>query len=220
MATFVWHSKSIGNLSAILSCMQTEIEAKWLQIDIQAMRDRLRSAGATVVAPERLMKRTVYDFPDNRLQSMGGWARVRDEGNKVTMSYKQLNSRTLHGTEEVTVTVDDYMAACSLLASIGMVQKSYQETKRESWVLQDTEVELDTWPWIPSFIEIEAKTEEKLLSVANTLLLDMQRARFGSVEVAYQAEYAVTEDEINAWPEIVFSAVPSWLGLKRIKTNR
>jgi len=32
---------------------------------------------------------------------------------------------------------------------------SYQETRREKWMLDDAEVTIDTWPWIPTFIEIE-----------------------------------------------------------------
>jgi hypothetical protein len=52
--------------------MQTEIEAKWLDTDIGEMRNRLKAIGATLAAPERLMVRSVFDYPDKKLASIGG----------------------------------------------------------------------------------------------------------------------------------------------------
>lgn len=199
--------------------MQTEIEAKWLDINLEEMRQRLKTIGATLVAPERLMIRSVFDYPDNRLNKNSGWIRVRDEGNKVTMGYKQLNGRTLHGTKEVSITVDSFEGACEFLLSIGFVQKAYQETKRESWKLGDTEIELDTWPWVPSLIEIEAKDEETLWHAARKLGLLQNDAFYGSVEIAYQAIYEVTEADVNSWPEIRFGTVPKWLDSKKKRTT-
>jgi adenylate cyclase class 2 len=191
--------------------METEIEAKWLNIDTVAFRKTLHKVGASLVVPERLMSRRVFDYPDHRLEKIGGWIRVRDEGDKVTMSYKQLNDRTLHGTKEVTVIVDDFDNGCNFLESIGLVGNSFQETKRESWKLGGVEIEIDTWPWIPSFVELEAKTEETLKDAAKILGLDYADALHGSVETAYQAVYDVTEEEIDNWAEIRFIDVPEWL---------
>lgn len=194
--------------------METEIEAKWLNIDTEAFRKTLKAVGAALKVPERLMSRRVFDYPDHRLEKIGGWVRVRDEGDKVTMSYKQLNDRTLHGTKEVTITVNDFITACSFLESVGFVCDALQETKRESWKLGDVEIEIDTWPWIPSFIEIEAKSEDELKLAAKTLGLDYADALHGSVETAYQAVYDVTEEEIDNWSEIRFIDVPDWLYAK------
>lgn len=194
--------------------MQTEIEAKWLNVDLDKIREKLADIGAICVNPERLMSRRVFDYPDKRLETIGGWVRVRNEGDKTTLSYKQLNDRTLHGTKEVSVLVDDFDKTCNFLIAIGLQSKAYQETKRESWRLGSIEIELDTWPWIPSFVEIEANDESKLRSVAEKLGLDYASALHGSVELAYQAVYDVTESEIDNWEEILFIDTPDWL-LKR-----
>ena len=197
--------------------MQTEIEAKWLDIDLAKMRKRLLEVGAKLFAKERLMTRKVYDYPDKRLEKIGGWIRVRNEGDKITLSYKQLNDRTVHGTKEVTVVVDDFEATCSFLDAIGMKSNAFQETKRESWKLGSTEIELDTWPWIPSFVEIEAENEDELKSVSKKLGLDYSNALHGSVETAYQAVYDVSEEEIDNWDEIRFTEIPNWLASKTKK---
>ena len=197
--------------------METELEAKWLNIDIEQFRLRLSEIGAKMISSERLMVRRIYDFPDSRLQDSGGWVRLRDEGYKVTLSYKQLNDRTLHGTKEVTVVVDSMENTNVFLESIGLVSKSLQETKRESWKLGDVEIELDTWPWIPSFIEIEANSEQEMKHVAEKLRLNLADALHGSVETAYQAVFDVSEEEIIGMKNIQFSEVPDWLEEKRIK---
>ncbi len=197
--------------------MKTEIEAKWLNANHNQLRRKLAKLGAQLVTPERLLRRKIYDYPDYRLDKSKSWVRVRDEGDKITLSYKQLNDRSLHGTKEITVVVDDFDATCSFLEAIGMTIKSYQETKRESWVLNNSEIELDTWPWIPTLVEIESGSEEELKKTAKLLGLDYSIALHGSVETAYQAEYNVTDEELNKWPEFVFSDIPAWLDAKKIK---
>jgi len=195
--------------------MQTEIEAKWLNIVPDEFRKVLYAAGATLVNEERLMVRKVFDYSDMSLEANGGWVRVRDEGDKVTMSYKQLSDRTVYGTKEVSVTVSDFNDSCAFLESIGLVANSIQETKRESWKIEGAEIEIDTWPWIPSFVEIEAESVEKLKEVAEKLGLDYEQALHGSVELAYQAVYDVSEAEIDRWEDINFTTIPDWLSSKK-----
>lgn len=197
--------------------MKTEIEAKWLNANHNQLRRKLAKLGAQLVTPERLLRRKIYDYPNYKLDKSKSWVRVRDEGDKITLSYKQLNDRSLHGTKEITVVVDDFEAACNFLEAIGMAVKSYQETKRESWVLNNSEIELDTWPWIPTLVEIESDSEEELKELAKLLELDYSIALHGSVETAYQAEYNVTDEELNKWPKFVFSDIPAWLDAKKIK---
>ncbi len=195
--------------------MKTEIEAKFLEIDSSHLREQLQQIGAVLIYPERLMVRENFDYPDKRLEKIGGWIRLRNEGDKITLAYKQLNDRSLHGTKEVEVVVNDYNQAKDFLLSIGLVVCNVQETKRELWKLGDVEVSLDTWPWIPTFCEVEGSDELVVKQVAEQLQLDWSRALHGSVEVAYQHYYNVTEEEIWAWPEIRFSPVPENLKSKR-----
>lgn len=198
--------------------MQTEIEAKFLHVDHDSLRKKLKAIGADCVQPMRLMRRKNYDYPDGHLGSRyNGWVRVRDEGDKITLSYKQLNDRSLLGTKEVQVTVDSFEAADTFLQSIGLEQNSYQETRRESWRLGEVEIELDEWPWIDTYLEIEGPSEHAVRETAEKLGLDWREVTHGSVEVAYQAEYDVTEAEIDGWPEITFIETPEHIASKRRK---
>lgn len=195
--------------------MTTELEAKWLDIDPDAIRELLGLVGADRIYPETFMRRKNFDYPDLRLEAIGGWARVRDEGHRVTMSYKQLNDRTMHGTKEVEVVVDSFDKACEFLTDLGLVAKAYQETKRELWKAGDVEVSIDTWPWIPPFVELEAPDERTLITAAEELGLSMADALHGSVEVAYKKYFDVSDKEIDSWPEIKFIETPQPVAAKR-----
>ena len=196
--------------------MDTEIEAKFLNIDPASLREKLRGAGAKLVYPERLMRRKNFDYADGRLEKIGGWIRVRDEGGgKITLSYKELRDRTLRGTKEISLEVRDFDAICNFLLAVGLKNKSYQETRREKWMLGDVEITIDTWPWIPTFVELEASTEEEVKSSASKLGLDWAEALHGSVETAYQKYFDATEAEIDGWEKITFTPVPDWLEAKR-----
>lgn len=197
--------------------METEIEAKFPDVDADALRLTLKDKDAVLEHPEVMMRRKNYDYLDRRLEKMGGWIRVRDEGNKITLSYKQLNDRTLHGTKEINIVVDDFDKTCRLLEAIGMEVKAYQETKREKWSYKGVEITIDTWPWVPTFVELEGKTEDLVREVADGLGFDWDKAMHGSVETIYQMHYDFTEEEIDNWKSITFITPPEWLLAKKFK---
>ena len=195
--------------------IKTEIEVKFLDIKPPELREKLESIGAKQIFPEREMHRAVFDYPDSRLEKIGGWIRERDEKDKITFSYKQLNDRTLHGTKEIETTVGNFEDTVDLLKAIGLEQKAYQETKREKWTLGEYEITIDTWPWIPTFVELEASSEEEMKELAEKLGLNWSQAMHGSVETAYQKYYDFTEHEIDNWQEITFIPEPEWLLAKK-----
>jgi adenylate cyclase class 2 len=196
--------------------MKTEIEAKFLNVDVEKLGTKLKEIGAVLKYEERLMKRKVFDYPDERLKKEGAWIRVRDEGEGlITLSYKKLIDRTLHGTKEITLDISNFETMCDFLLACGFDSKSYQETKREKWMIKESEITIDTWPWIPTFVEIESETEEEIHKVSDLLGFDWNKALHGSVETAYQDVFDVTEEDVDSWEEIKFIPIPDWLEVRR-----
>lgn len=108
--------------------MQIEYEATFLDIDVEDMRKRLLASGATLVKAEFLQKRTVFRLPKS-IEITGGWVRVRDEGDKITLSLKVVDGNNIEDQKEVCLKIDDYQQAEILLVALGCEQKAYQETK-------------------------------------------------------------------------------------------
>ncbi|MBR0432001.1 class IV adenylate cyclase [Candidatus Saccharibacteria bacterium] len=194
--------------------MNNEIEAQFLDIDKDEIRKKLRSLGAECKKPEVLMKRVVFDLGEHC------FARVRDEGNRIVMTYKNVSDDTsIMGTKEVNVEVDDYDKAILFLQSCGLRLKATQETYRESWKLDDIEFDIDTWPWIPTFLEIEGPSEQKVWETAKMLGLDRKKAKFGSVDSTYHHYYGVDMDIVNLHtPVITFECErPDWAKEEKFK---
>lgn len=195
--------------------MAAELEAKFLRVDPELIRERLREIGATRIYEERLMCRRTFDFPDRNLNKKGAWVRVRDEGDRVTMSYKQVTERTLEGMQEVMIQVDSFNHACDFLEATGLEEKSIQESRRELWELGFCEVTIDWWPWVPPFVEIEGQTEEAIRDVSERLGFDWSKKCHGGIEVVYEDFYEVKGSEVTSWEEMLFEEVPEELAKRR-----
>lgn len=142
-----------------------EHEGKILEVD-PAVAERLILDNGGRKLAERVMRRHVYDIsPGDRSK----WIRLRDTGSETTLSVKQILSDAIDGTHEVEVQVDDFAATDALLGMLGFVAKSYQETKRTSFVLDGAQVEIDVWPRIPPYLEIEASSKGEVIRVAGLL---------------------------------------------------
>ncbi len=122
--------------------MQTEIEAKFLAIDHEAMRLLLRREGAQLEQPMRVMRRVVFEG----IPGENAYLRVRDEGDKVTLTYKKFTGQGVDGAQEIEITVGNYTTAVQLMEALGFRVKSEQESRRETWRLADCEIVLDEWP--------------------------------------------------------------------------
>jgi len=145
-----------------------EIEVKFLNIDVKKLQDKLADIGAQKVR-EYFYRRRVFDYPDYSLNSKGAWLRLRDEGEKVTMSFKQRLGMTSHdgssndvGMQEIEIIVSDFDKTAELILALGFVEKFYQENKRTRWVKDDVEFDIDTWPELEPYLEIEAPSWEKI----------------------------------------------------------
>ena len=193
--------------------MKNEIEAQFLDIDKEAMRIRLNEIGAKLEKPEVLMRRVVFYTGEH------SFARVRDEGDKIIMTYKNISDEhSILGTKEVNVEASSYDDAILFLRGCGLEIKARQETRREIWKLDEVEICIDTWPWIPTFMEVEGPTEESVWEVAKKLGFGKDQAKFGSVDTTYQRYYGVDPDIVNLHtPEILFGIEPpEWVKNTRV----
>lgn len=194
--------------------MKPEIEVKFLNVDFDEIRKVLLSLGATCDQPMRMMKRVVMDFPNRKMQeTKDSWLRIRDEGNKVTLTYKQTTEHEFGGASEIEVDVSNYEDTIDIFKKIGLVMQTDQETMRETWTIEDVEVVLDEWPWLNPFIEIEGPSKESVMKVADKMGFAWKDAVFGSVTVAYRKQYPdiTSEDHISVIPEIKFDLPrPDW----------
>ena len=140
----------------------SEIEIKVLDIDVDDVRRRLVALGAQLVKKGRETNR-MYDWPDERLWSEGAYLRLRSFGPHHTLTFKRrLAGDRYKSSEEVETNVADASATAAILTMLGLVERRVDEKDRESYRLDDLLFEIDRWPTIPAYLEIEAPTGERV----------------------------------------------------------
>lgn len=185
--------------------MRHELEAKFINLTLEDARKRLRAAGFACVKAEFLMRRKTFHFNSTENK----WGRVRDEGDKVTMTIKHITStQTMTGTREVEVVVDSFDNAAALLVACGLTPTSYQENRREIWVKGGAEAAIDTWPGLEPYIELEADTAEAVKQAATELGFDFKNALFDSADVVYEKVLGIPSAEFIKLPEVTFDSPP------------
>ncbi|MEV5302931.1 class IV adenylate cyclase [Amycolatopsis methanolica] len=146
--------------------MPIEHEAKVLDIDPEAIATLILSKGGRQVSETRLMRRYVYDITPG---DQSKWIRLRDSGSETTLCVKEIRSDAIDGTHEVEVAVDDFTGTNELLGLLGFTAKSYQENRRTSFLLDGVRLEIDEWPLIPPYLEIEADDADAVVRIAALL---------------------------------------------------
>ena len=191
--------------------MNNEIEASFLDVNKDNLREKLKVAGAECIKPEIMMRRTVFDSGPH------SFARVRDEGDKIVMTYKNFEDEdSIMGVKEVNLVVNNYDDAVKFIAGCGLEQKAVQETYRETWILDGVEITIDTWPWIPTYTEIEGPSEEAVWSVSERLGFKKEDAMFGAVDKIYNHYYGVDMDIVDFETPVINFEIdpPEWVKAK------
>ncbi|MFA5966919.1 MAG: CYTH domain-containing protein [Patescibacteria group bacterium] len=168
-----------------------EIEVKFLNVDPEEIQGKLAAIGAEKVK-EFFYRRRVFDYPDWRLDKQAAWLRLRDEEDHVALSFKQrLGVQTHDGTtsdtgmEEVEIHVSDFDKTALLLTRLGFVEKHYAENKRIRWIKDGIEFDIDIWPELEPYLEIEASTWEQIDQAIAMLGLDPADKKIFSTNQIY-----------------------------------
>lgn len=150
--------------------MEQEFETQVLDVDVKKIVQKLRELGAKEI-PEVLQKRWVFDLP--KIGDTGHWIRIRQVGDKTTITYKNKSGTGVSDTREIETEVADFEKVVKIFQAMNVwIGNYYQENKRHKFELDNIEFTLDTWPKIPTILEIEAKNEEQLYEGLKMLKLE------------------------------------------------
>ncbi len=177
--------------------MQTEYEVRILEIDKEDIIKRLEELGATKKGKFE-QKRYVYDL---RPVEKGKWIRLRTNGIVTTLTYKDIVTNTIDGTKEVEFEVENFNKANEFLEKIGFKNRSYQENTRIQYILNDIEIDIDSWPMIPTYMEIEGKSEEEVIQMQELLNIDKNKLTTLNCDDIYKQIYGI---DISAIKELKF----------------
>jgi adenylate cyclase class 2 len=169
-----------------------ENEVKFLNIDPEKIESKLKEIGAEKIF-DKIYKRRVFDYPDLSLNEKGAYLRLRDEGDKITFTFKQRLGIKSHdgtqndeGMEEIEVNVSDFEKTAELVLKLGLFEKFYEENRRIRYKLRNIEFDIDFWPLLNPYLEIEAPTWQDVDEGIKLLNLDPKDKKIFSTFQVYQ----------------------------------
>ena len=173
--------------------MKTEYEIRVLEINKEEIVNKLEKLGA-IMKGNFKQKRYVYDL---KPAENGKWIRLRTNGKVTTLTYKDIVSNTIDGTKEVEFEVEDFDKANEFLEKIGFINRSYQENERIQFILNNVEIDIDSWPMIPTYMEIEGKSEEEVFNMKRVLNIDESNVTTLNCDDIYRQIYKIDISKIK-----------------------
>lgn len=167
-----------------------EIEVKFLEIDADKMEKKFLEIGAKK-AFDRVYQIKVFDYPDLRLDKDHSWVRLRDEGDKITLTFKKRlgakdGIQNDDGMLEHETIVSDFGQTAQILESIGLALKFYEEKRRIRYFLDDIEFDIDFCPALKPYLEIESDDWGKIDKAIHLLGLDPKDKKMYSTMQIYK----------------------------------
>ncbi|MBN1694912.1 class IV adenylate cyclase [candidate division WOR-3 bacterium] len=133
-----------------------EIEVKILEINVEEVEKKLKEMGAEKVF-EGEMVSIYFDFSDRLLEKEGKILRLRQKGGKVILTYKELITQDKAKImDENELEVQDFDLMLEIFEKIGLSPLYKFKKYRTTYELNRTHFEIDKYPDIPAFLEIEA----------------------------------------------------------------
>ena len=168
--------------------MAKEREVTILNIDENGFVSKLLNNGA-VKKDEFLQRRYTYDF--NPILP-NKWIRLRTNGKKTTLTIKEIKDKTaIDGTMELETVVGDFDVMNDILKELGYRYRNYQENYRIIYSLDNVEISIDSWPLIPTYAEIEGKTNEDVVMALEKLGYTLDDATTLDVTSIYNEIYGI-----------------------------
>ncbi len=155
-----------------------EIETKILEVNTEEILKKLKLLGAEELKNTRLY--VDWYCPQDALSTTHPWyLRVRKTSDgKAEISWKSLEKfvGNTRQSQEINIDVSDFENSKLLLEAIGLVHYAHQEKDRISFLYKDWNFDLDQYPKMPAYLEIEGNSEEHVGEAIKLLELENHEA--------------------------------------------
>lgn len=176
--------------------LPTEFEVKFYPVNKKEIIAKLEALGAELAQPEVMTTSIIFNRINNP-QAKADYIRVRHEGNKTRLSAKvhATADGDISDQKEIDTIVADFDSTVTILKQAGLKQSSHMEKRRETWQLGTSEVVIDTWPGLPTYIEVEDHSEQAVRATAERLGFNWQDKIITSVIEIYMNVFGLTTEK-------------------------
>jgi len=180
-----------------------EFEIKFLEVDVPELEKKLLEIGANKVG-EYEYNIVLFDYPDFRMDKDNSWFKLRTDGKESTLTYKKRmgvksndGSVPDDGMKEVEIIVSDYKKTFELLKSIGLVVKREMKKKRIRYQKGNAVFDIDFWPQIPPYLEVESNSFKEAEEASRELGFDLTKGLICSSQEVYK-RYGINMNDYSS----------------------
>lgn len=148
--------------------MQKEIETRFLDINKDSLAEKLASLGATDKGEEKL-EEIIFHAADGSWVGKNKFVRLRKTRGKIKLTYKENVQQTVDSAQEIELEVSDIDKCAEFLSKLGLEPMRRLEKYRHTFELDGVTIDMDTWPKIPAYVEIEGPSVESLKETCRKL---------------------------------------------------
>ena len=154
-----------------------EIEIKILEINKEEVIKKLIALGAKKIASEK-QKSYFFDFPDCRIKNDKSSLRLRSFGDRNFVTFKKaVSSDGAKIEDETEIDVSSISETENLFLSLGLERKDSIGCIRTKYKIANVLFEIDEYPKVPCFMEIEAPSKEIIYNWVDKLNIDMSKIK-------------------------------------------
>ncbi len=156
---------------------------KFLNIDVQSIREKLKEINAKIVYDETLESFPFLADGFHWRDSNKKFLRIRKiNDNNIIMTYKSPARKSkMTSKEEIEIKVDNYDNAILFLERLGFEKWTKLTKHRIHYEYWNIHFELDTLNNIPTYLEIETQSEDTMFDICNKLNLDISLGKKGTI---------------------------------------
>lgn len=167
-----------------MNSKHVEIEAHFIDVDVNEVKKKLLELGAKDLGEDYLREIIFYDKELTWMRE-NKFIRLRSTKKGTTLSFKHFQYEKDNGSPEMKPEVKEIETVVSsganaklILELTGLTAYREQEKRRHSFTYKNVVIDIDQWPKIPAYVEIEGPSKEEIKVVSDELGLQWDKAIF------------------------------------------
>ena len=145
---------------------------------------------------EEKMDEMIFYASDGSWLGKRKFVRIRKRGNKTQLTYKTNKAQTIDSAREIEFEISDMDKCKDFLTAVGLMSVRISEKYRHTFKLGDVVIDIDTWPKIPTYVEVEGPSVESLKELCSKLDFDWEQRFDGDAREVFR-HYGHDLDKIS-----------------------
>jgi adenylate cyclase, class 2 len=167
-----------------------EIEVRFLEVDKPHLSEILLTLGA-IDQGEDFFNEIVFYDKDLKWRDINKFVRLRKTSKGIKLAYKHQHTLSADGVHEIEFEVSDFEKAKDFLEEFNLIAFRQQEKKVHNFLFGEVTVGFDTWPGLPTYVELEGPSEQHLKDTAKQLGLDWSKAIYENAKTVIEKYYNI-----------------------------